>query len=107
MTGERDRYGILVDPAEQYQEFIPGLYDIEALVEEPASNVCSMISSLSERWVNVGEVLPYVAAKRSSDRATAAPGALHSLQYDLVRTGLSSAGPSVAQQPAPRDQLSS
>jgi hypothetical protein len=30
MTGERDGYGILVDPAEHYQEFMPGLYDIEA-----------------------------------------------------------------------------
>jgi hypothetical protein len=34
MSGERDRYGILVDPAEQYQEFMLELYDIEALAEE-------------------------------------------------------------------------
>ena len=33
MTGERDGYGILVDPPEQYQEFMPGLYDIEAFAE--------------------------------------------------------------------------
>lgn len=34
MAGERDRYGILVDPAEQYQEFMLGIYDTEALARE-------------------------------------------------------------------------
>jgi len=34
MTGKRDEYGILVDPAEAYQEFMLGLYDIEALADE-------------------------------------------------------------------------
>ena len=34
MAGERDRYGILVDPGEQYQEFMLGLYDTAALARE-------------------------------------------------------------------------
>ncbi|MBR0755587.1 hypothetical protein JQ604_25685 [Bradyrhizobium jicamae] len=34
MTGERDEYGILINPAEQYQEFMLSLYDLEALAEE-------------------------------------------------------------------------
>jgi hypothetical protein len=28
MTGERDKYGDLIDPAERYQEFMLQLYDL-------------------------------------------------------------------------------
>ena len=30
MSGERDQYGTLVDPAEAYEEFLVGLHDILA-----------------------------------------------------------------------------
>jgi hypothetical protein len=34
MTGEIDKYGVLVDPAERYQDFMLRLYDLWALAEE-------------------------------------------------------------------------
>jgi hypothetical protein len=34
MEGERDIYGVLVDPAERYQDFMLQVYDLLALAEE-------------------------------------------------------------------------
>ena len=34
MTGERDGYGDLIDPAERYQDFMLQIYDLWALAEE-------------------------------------------------------------------------
>lgn len=34
MSGERDKYGDLVDPAERYQEFMLQVYDLWSLAEE-------------------------------------------------------------------------
>ena len=35
MAGERDKYGVLVDPTERYQDFMLLLYDLWAFAEEP------------------------------------------------------------------------
>jgi hypothetical protein len=34
MAGDRDTYGVLVDPAERYQDFMLQIYDLWALAEE-------------------------------------------------------------------------
>ena len=34
MEGKRDIYGVLVDPAERYQDFMLQVYDLWALAEE-------------------------------------------------------------------------
>ena len=39
MAGERDPYGRLVDPGEQYQEFMLMLFDLQKDMED--SNLCS------------------------------------------------------------------
>jgi hypothetical protein len=42
VAGERDKYGVLVDPGEQYQEFMLGLYDTEALASELGYSVAAL-----------------------------------------------------------------
>jgi hypothetical protein len=34
MVSDRDKYGVLVDPAERYQDFMLQVYDLWALAEE-------------------------------------------------------------------------
>jgi hypothetical protein len=34
MVGERDKYGVLLNPAERFQEFVLQMYDLWAVAEE-------------------------------------------------------------------------
>jgi hypothetical protein len=45
MSSERDQYGRLTDPGEAYQEFMLGLYDMEAEAQEAgyAKEACALL----------------------------------------------------------------